>query len=71
MPSTGADEPIAAVCNGPRNRAYLLAAIECVEGKRRLARRSRRLLQRQLSPEMEAAHEQRFAALKPVTSAIG
>ena len=52
--------------DGPRNKAYVLAAIEHLEGAPRPPKRARRLPEKRLPPELQATLEQRLAAAEPI-----
>jgi hypothetical protein len=53
---------------GPKDKAFLLASIEGIEGAPRPTARSRRLPERRLPPELQATLAQRFAAADVVAT---
>lgn len=53
--------------DGPRDRAFLLAAIEAVEGVPRPAPRHRRRPEHDLPPHLQATEAERWQSLKPVS----
>lgn len=56
--------------DGPRNKAYLLAVIEDLEGSARPCKRTRRLPEKSLPTHLQATEEARWAASEPVSRAL-